>query len=196
MQPTIVVWWRYGKEHGLPDEFRVNSEALIARHLDQKLAAHQSAVPAARRWWQVSSELIVEQPDPTALFYGPATRIYYLVARGLAVIENIRLRPPDEAWTWYCHLADIFWDTGRQCWVKKDLFVDILVHRDEDRQRIIDLDDLATALHLGLVNTAQAAEVLRRTQATAAAIHRGEFPFTEIVQAREACTELGWQRPR
>lgn len=37
MHPTLVVWWRYGKEHA-EETFRVNSSDVIATHLDAKIA--------------------------------------------------------------------------------------------------------------------------------------------------------------
>ena len=35
---TLVVWWRYGKDHS-EEGFRVNPPEVIAAHLDQKMVA-------------------------------------------------------------------------------------------------------------------------------------------------------------
>lgn len=140
----------------------------------------------------MADDLIVERAASDNLFYRDDTRIYYLVQRGLAVIENIHLHPPHDVWSWYVHLADITYDAPRACWVKQDLFCDILVGADARAQRVIDLDDLATALDIGLVSATKASEILRRTKAITRTIARGEFPFPEIERGRAACRELGW----
>src|SRR5262245_46811493 len=100
MDRTLVIWWRYGKEHG-EEEFRVNSPEVIAEHLNAKAARFRQTSLSEWRWWQVSDDLIVEYPVPDQLFYRADTRIYYLPKRGLAVIENIHLHPPDDVWGWY-----------------------------------------------------------------------------------------------
>lgn len=191
MHSTLVVWWRYGKEHG-EEEFRVNLREIIATHLDTKAAHFRQTPETEWRWWQVADDVIVERAAPDNLYYREDTRIYYLPKRGLGVVENIHLNPPHAAWSWYIHLADIVYDAPRACWVMQDLFADILVGRDGCSHRVIDLDDLATALEVGLLSPRQAAEVLRRTDATTRAIARGEFPFPEIERARATCRELGW----
>lgn len=197
MNKTLVVWWRYGKEHDpahdpAGDEFRVNPAGVISAHIDQKVAAARKWPAADWRWWQVDDELLIERVDPTALHCGPDTRIFYLLRRGLAVIENNHFAPPDEHWTWYLHVADIFFDAARDCWIKQDLFADILVDRGRREMLVIDLDDVATGLDLGLLTPPQASSVLRTTNATVRAIESGDFPFPEIVRGRAACEELGW----
>jgi hypothetical protein len=191
MRPTLVIWWRYGKEHS-EEEFRLNPPAIIAAHLDAKAACFRQTPEAEWRWWHVDDDLIVERPVPDNLFYREDTRIYYLPMRGLAVIENIHLQPPYDIWSWYLHLANITYDSDRATWVKQDLFCDILIGQDGHSQRVIDLDDLATALDIGLLSPRRASDVLRRTEATTQAIARGEFPFPEIERAHTACRELGW----
>jgi hypothetical protein len=113
MNKTLVVWWRYGKEHDpAGGEFRVNQPSVISAHLDQKLAAARTWPAADWRWWQVDAELLVERADPAGFGFGPHTRIYYLPRRGLAVVENVRFAPPNDRWKWYLHVADIFWDAA------------------------------------------------------------------------------------
>jgi hypothetical protein len=195
MNKTLVVWWRYGKEHDpAAGAFRVNPPGVISAHIDQKIAAARLWSAADWRWWQVDDELLIERADPTGYGFGLDTRIYYLVRRGLAVIENIQFPAPNEHWTWYIHVADIFWDTARECWIKQDLFADILVDRGGRETLVIDLDDVATGLDLGLLTPPHASTVLRTTNVAVRAIASGKFPFPEIVRAQAACKELGWER--
>jgi len=191
MQSTLVVWWRYGKEHG-EEAFRVNSPEIIAAHLDAKAARFRQTPETEWRWQQVDDDLIVERTAPDSLYYREDTRIYYLPKRGLGVIENIHLNPPHDVWSWYIHLADIAYDAPRVCWVMQDLFADILVAPDARAHRVLDLDDLATALEIGLVSATKASHILRRTEAVTQVIVRGEFPFPEIERGQAACRELGW----
>jgi len=58
-----------------------------------------------------------------------------------------------------------------------------------------DLDEVGLALDLGLLTSEQTSTVLRTTNAALRAIEAGEFPFPEIIRAREACRELGWEQP-
>ena len=142
---------------------------------------------------------MIERADPggvASFAFGADTRIYYLIRRGLAVIENIHHSPPKERWTWYLHVADIFWDAARECWIKQDLFADILVDRAGRETLVTDLDDVATGLDLGLLTPPHASTVLRTTNATVRAIANGQFPFPEIVRAQVACKELGWGPPQ
>lgn len=126
---TLVIWWRFGKEHGKGDGFGVNPPTIIEQHLDAK-AAHFRNTPDEQWRWLRDGSLIVERPDPNGYGYGQDTRIYYLVERGLTIIENIHLPGPRAAWSWYIHLANIFYDAQRQCWISQDLFCDILLTPD------------------------------------------------------------------
>jgi len=195
LKKTLVVWWRYGKEHDpAGGDFRVNPPGVVATHIDQKVAAARHTPEADWRWWQVDDELLIERLDPNGLNYGPDTRIYYLPQRSLGVIENLRRRPPHERWSWFIHVADTYWDARRECWIMQDMFADILVERDDRQYRVGDLDEVGTALDLGLLTPPQASTVLRNTDAALRAIEAGGFPFPEIVRAREACRELRWDR--
>lgn len=187
----LVAWWRFGKEHS-EEDFRVNPPHVIAEHLDSKVALFRQTPEADWRWRQEDSTLIVERPAPDSWLYGLDTRIYYLVARGLAVIENIHIAEWDDEWRWYVHLADIFHDEGRDAWIMQDLFCDVIVHEDTRRYRVLDLHDLGNALDIGLITPAKASEILRRTNAVLQAIEAGEFPFPEIKRGQSVCRGLGW----
>jgi hypothetical protein len=188
---TLVIWWRYGKEHS-EEDFRVNPPEVIAAHLDQKLANFRSVPEHLWRWWQINDNLIVERPDPTGYGYGPDTIIYYLLKRGLTIIKNIHLPKPNDGWKWYLHLADIFFDSGRECWIKKDLFCDIVIDHDGRYHRVLDLADLAEVLAIGLVSPPQASAILRRMDSVLKAIAEGLFPFPEILEGQAICRQLGW----
>jgi len=191
VEKTLAIWWRYGKEHSEDNGFRINPPAVFEQHLDTK-AAHFRATPDERwRWW-CEGNLIVERPDPDGYGYGPNTRIYYLVDRGLTIVENIHLPDPWQAWTWYIHLADISYDARRECWISKDLFCDVILTPDGRRYHVHDLGDLGHVLELGLITSATAHQVLRRTDVLLEAITLGQFPFPEIAAARNLCRQLGW----
>ena len=190
---TMVVWRRTGKEHGENDGFRVNSPETIAMHLDGKLTEYRATPEDAWRWYQVDEGLIVEKFGLPA--HGPFradTRFYHLIERGISVMENLYFRPPNDRWRWYLHLADIYFDSSRACWIMKDLFCDILVDHDKSHHRVLDLDELGDALEMGLVTPADMIRVLRNTDAALEDIAAGKFPFPEIVRAHEACRALGW----
>ncbi|MEZ4860000.1 MAG: hypothetical protein R3C14_01775 [Caldilineaceae bacterium] len=188
LEKTLVIWWRFGKEHGEDDGLRVNPEAVIAHHLDAK-AARSRALPAGQ--WRGAGNVIVERP-PLSSHYGLETRIYYLVERGLTVIEGIQLPPPREQWYWYLHVADIFYDQQRLCWVSQDLFCDIVLDPAGQRYHLMDLGDLGEALTIGLIDQPWAVNILKRTDQTLQAINEEGFPFPEIEQARLLCRQVGW----
>jgi hypothetical protein len=194
MKPMPILWWRYGKEHDPSGStFQLNPPEVVAAHLDEKLARQRAEPPDAARCWQVDDDLLIERarvPDP---IFGSDTRMYYLPKRGLAVVENLHFPQPEDArWSWYIHVARIYHDEARGCWIKQDLFADIVADRAARECLVVDLDDLAAALDLGLVTAVEAGQILRQTQAAVHAINRGAFPFPEIERGREACRGLGW----
>lgn len=189
---TLVVWWRFGKEHGDRETIRLNSPDLITRSLSEKAARSRATPDESWRWYEVDENLFVERPEPQERFYGPDTRIYYLREQGLVVVENIDLPPPHEKLSWYIHIADIFYDSSRACWINKDLFVDVVIEGDLRHHRVLDLDDLATALDIGLIGAEDVSAILHRTNKLLRAIAQGEFPLPEIERARAACRALGW----
>jgi hypothetical protein len=193
MKRTNIIWWRYGKEHDPAGQtFLAHPTEMVADYLDQKLAWHRALPSELRDCWEVDADLLVERADLNYLHYGPDTRFHYLVRQGLLVVENIHLDPPHDHWAWYIHVADIYFDQARECWISQDMFADILVDRTGCHSLVIDLDDIATALDLGLLTPAQASRVLRNTDAALQAIERGEFPFPDLVRGQAACRELGW----
>ncbi|MEZ4619760.1 MAG: hypothetical protein R2867_30240 [Caldilineaceae bacterium] len=189
LQQTQAIWWRFGKEHG-EDDFRVNPSSIIARHLNTK--AEQTAHTPAVDWrWWTDGTVIVEKPVP-GIHYGDETRIYYLIEQGLTLVEQIHLPAPREYWYWYIHLADIFYDEARRCWISKDLFCDIMLDRSGDRYHVMDLADLGQALAIGLVTPAETTVILQRVDALLTTITQDGFPFPEITRARALCRQLGW----
>lgn len=194
LKPTMIVWWRYGKEHPLEegDELRCNPPEMVAAHIDEKLALFRATPDTAWRWWQVDDDLLIERGDPETPHSGLDTCIYYLPALGLTIIENIHLPPPYDEWKWYIHLCDIFYDEARKSWIEKDLFCDILVAADNQTHRVLDLADLGDGLDLGLVSPDEASEILRKTHSALARIAAGEFPFAEVQRGQRARTHLGW----
>lgn len=190
-QQTLILWWRVGKEHGAED-FRINPPELIDDSLAKKAAAFRKTPPDSWRWFQVSEDLIVERWDDSPSHTGPDTRIYYLLERGLSVIENIHLPPPDDKWKWYIHLSDFEFHRGLSCWLMKDLFCDILVENDDRSYHLYDLPDVARALDVGLITKADTRDILKRVDWTVDCLYSGKFPFEEIERGREACKKIGW----
>lgn len=191
MDPTLLIWHRYGKEHG-EESFRVNSPEVIAQHLRNRAALFRGrTAPDDWRWFQVDKNLIVERPMPDDFIFGPDTRIFYLLDQGVGILEDIRY-PRTDRWRWYIHLADFSFNRELESWVMQDLFADVFVAPDACTHQILDLDDLALALDLGLLTPAKTSEILRRTDALVRQIARGEFPFEAVLRGREACRALGW----
>lgn len=184
-----VIWWRFGKEHG-EDDFHINTPITIAQHLDQKAIRARQTPADQWRWW-TDGTVIVEKPTPS-IHYGKDTRIYYLIERGLTIVEQIHLPPPRDRWYWYIHLADIFYDAQRRCWISKDLFCDIILDPTGQQYQLMDLADLGNALEIGLITAAETTTILRRTDEAITEISRGNFPFPEIEEARALCRRLGW----
>ena len=193
MKPTHIIWWRFGKEHDPGGQtFQINPPAMVTDHMAKRLARRRTLLPDQEPCWEVDAGLLVERADPAGFHYGPDTRFHYLVRQGLLVVENIHLDPPHDHWGWYIHVADIYYDRERECWISQDMFADILVDRTGRYSLVDDLDDMATALDLGLLTPAQASRVLRNTDAAVRSIERGEFPFPDLVRGQAACRELGW----
>lgn len=189
--PTLLIWHRFGKEHG-EESFRVNPPVVVAEHLRARAALFRGRTAADDwRWFQVDNTLIVERPTPDDVIFGPDTRIFYLLDQGLGILEDIRY-PRSDRWRWYIHLADYSFHQDLDCWVMQDLFTDVFVAPDERTTQVLDLDDLALALDLGLLTPAKTSEILRRTDALVRQIARGAFPFEAVLRGREACRAVGW----
>jgi hypothetical protein len=188
---TLIVWWRFGKEHG-GEDFRINSPEQVRSHLQKKVDEFRKTPDQLWKWWQVDENLIVERWDSSPVHTGPDTRIYYLLNCGLSIIENIHLPPPDDNWKWYIHVSDFEYDRDMDTWMMKDLFCDILVEDDNRTYHMYDLPDLAQALDVGLITTDETREILKRVDWVVTSIAKGGFPFEEIKRGQIACKQLGW----
>jgi hypothetical protein len=187
---TLIVWWRFGKEHS-EDNFRLNLPEVIDAHLQRKVARFSQVPEQSWRWWQVNDDLIVERWDD-APAQALDTRIYYLLKRGITVIENIHLAAPDDNWKWYVQVCDFQFRQELSCWVMKDLFCDICVEADNRSYHLFDLPELAQALDLGLVSKSETRDILQKVDWVVNQIAKGCFPFPEIVEGQAACKQLGW----
>ena len=195
MQRTNLIWWRYGKEHErhdpAPPYIRANTPEVAQAALDHRLARHNADPEQDWRIWQVAPQVIVERPAlPYESWAGPDTFFYYLLDQGIAAMENFHSRRYGAIW--YLHICEYFFDEDRACWIMKDLFTDLLVRPDNSLLSVLDLDDLANAQELGLVSAGQVNSILRLTQQSIYRVNQGEFPFPGIVEAQQACRELGW----
>jgi len=188
---TLIVWWRFGQEHSV-DDFRINPPEVVAAHIQRKLDRFQPTPADAWRWWQASEDLIVERCESCSDTIGPDTRIYYLLKRGLTVIENIHLPPPEDNWKWLVRISDFVHKPGEGYWIMKDLFCDICVESDNRTYHLFDLPDLAQALDIGLVSSAETRDILRRVDWLVAKVAKSQFPIPEIFEGQAACKLLGW----
>lgn len=183
MHKTLIVWRRLGKEHGEETGFRVNPPDLVAGHVETQQQALRRTPEAQWRWWQVREDLLVEQVPPQGP-YLPGCVAYYLPKRDWLILEKIRLRRLGPEWTWYVHIGDIAYDARRACWIMTDLFVDVIVQPDDRTHSVLDLNDLAHALEIGLVNAPTLCRVLRSTQGLVDLLLAGGFPPPEVHEAR------------
>lgn len=188
---TLIIWWRFGKEHG-GDEFQVNQPQVITAHLGEKAERFRQEAGTPWRWWQVNDDLIIERPPPEGSLFGTDSRIYYLLDKGLAVIENVHMPAPDERWSWLVRITDFTFQEDLDCWLMKDLFIDIVVEEDNRTYHLFDLPDMAQALDLGLITPRQSGEILKRVDWLVNRLSKGEFPFEEIRYAQEAARQMGW----
>ena len=130
----------------------------------------------------VSDNVIVEKADPSGAGFGEDTWIYYLQAQRWAVIEN---HTGDPEWPWYVHIGSTVYETDLKGWVFTDHFADVIVKDDGVSHSVLDLDDLARGLELGLVSGSTGSEILRQTQSLVDTIREGRFPPGELSE-REA----------
>lgn len=188
---TLLVWWRYGREHG-GDSFQVNPQTVIDHYIEDKVRRFRQQGASQWRWWQAGDDLIVERPPQEGSPFGPGSRIYYLLDRGYSVIENVHLPPPDDRWRWYVLVSDFLYDQGLDCWLMKELFLDVVVEEDDRTYHIFDLPDMAQALDVGLITPQESGSILKRVDWLVNCICRGNFPFEEIQRARQVAEQLGW----
>lgn len=192
----MVVWRRFGKEHGENQGFRVNSAEVVEAHIRAKLEQSITTPEGDWRWWQVSQGLIIERGrrvyPGVSEDRGLQEIIYYLPQRNLALMWRPGYVNTGREWDWYVHIGSTEFDGNYDCWVFCDLFVDVLVARDCTTHGVYDLGDLACALEIGLIDPRQMSSVLMATQSVVDDIRAGKFPLDEIVAQDRLVRELGW----
>ncbi len=187
LEKTLIIWWRYGKEHG-DDELRLNPPEVVRAHWLRKINRFCDTPEAAWRWYKAGEDLIVERWDEN----GPDTRIYYLLDRGLLVIENIHLPAPDDNWKWLINVCDYIYETDLGVWLMKGLFLKVCVEADNRTYHLVDLPDVAQALDAGLITCDDSRNLLQRVDRVVNQVAHGRFPYPEIETAQAACHALGW----
>lgn len=192
MDKTLVVWRRLGKEHGENQGYRLNPPELVDDHIRSKVEAFRQTPEDAWRWYQVSENLIVEN-GAKSIFTGEDTVVYYLPSKGWLLMDQPQwstLNP--KLWRWMAHIGDTTFDPKYGCWVFTDLFADVIIKQDNFSHEVLDLDDLAQAMEMGLVDQGQTIRILRSTQELVNLIRAGEFPPKEVRDCRQHLEELGW----
>jgi hypothetical protein len=183
MNKTVIIWHRLGKEHGEKQGFRVNTQEMIDAHISTKLQKIANHDPSDWRWWQINDELLIEKPI-VGFGYGNNTVIYYLPKKNWAIIKNIEF-PGLERWLWYIHIAKIEFYNDIKAWILTDMFVDVLVEKDNISHTVLDLDDLANAMEIGLISQQQLKETLNSSQELLNLIQKGGFPPKSIIENKE-----------
>jgi hypothetical protein len=194
MEKTLVIWRRFGKEHGEGQGFRVNPPEMVDAHLRAKVEMFRQTPPQEWRWWQLSDEVIVER-NGAEVGMGESTLIFYLPKRHWVLMYMPAWTYLSLDWTWLVHIGDIEFDPRYDCWVFTDLFADVIVQEDNSTHRVLDLDDLADALEIGLVDVPTTARILRATQELVNLIASGGFPPRELLGHEGALQSLGWPLP-
>ncbi len=180
MRKTLVVWRRFGKEHGEGSGFRLNAPEVISAHLQRKVEAFRQTPEDDWRWWQLSDEVIVEKPFADVGF-GPSTLIYYLPRRDWAVVENASLPGGlGKEWSWYVHIGDLAYDPIYDCWVFTDFFSDVIIKEDKRTHSVLDLNELGKVFEMGLVTGTEVTRILTATQELIDLVRAGDFPPTEL----------------
>ena len=184
---TVVAWHRFGKEHG-EDEFRLNEPQVVEEYVRDKVQRFKDTADDNWKWFQLSDDLIIEQPFDGRPQSGPDSTIYYLPNRMWCIQENMH----GEDWTWYVHIGKTEYNSNHQAWVFKDLFVDVIIKSDMKTHTILDLDDLADVFEMGLVDDSEVTEILRSTQTLVDQIRSSDFPPTELANREKFKSTLGW----
>ena len=185
---TLIVWRRTGKEHGEDTGFRANPPEIVDASLRRKADDFRRAPPSEWSWWRFSDNLLVEKNLPG----GDQQVLYYhLPERHCMIVENATIPRLGPDWTWYVHMGDLEWRSDLECWVFTDLFIDVLVHRDCRTHTLVDLDDLAQAIDIGLLTPDRASGTLRHAQTLIDTIRSGDFPPPQILSCRETLHRRG-----
>jgi hypothetical protein len=179
MKAVRLIWRRLGKEHGEALGFRLNPPEVVEKHLQDKLRSSNHSAA-----WQLGDDLLVEQPRISRC-YGLDSRIYHIPSRHWTIIEKMQMPPSlGDEWSWYVHIADIQADRARDCWVMTDHFCDIVISPNNRTHSVLDLDDLAEAVELGLIDSATMLGILRHTQELVNLVRSGHFPPPQVLDAR------------
>lgn len=187
MQKTLIIWHRFGKEHG-EDEFRVNSPEIIAQNLKNKVDKFNQTPASDWCWWQLSDDILIETSRPGK---NPNVLYYYLIKKHILIVQNTTIPHLGPDWTWYVHIGDTRWHPELNAYVFQDLFVDVLVHKDNQTHTVVDLDDFAKAIDLGLITLKKSAHILRHTQNLVNTLQADQFPPPELASYRTQLTQAG-----
>jgi hypothetical protein len=185
---TLIVWRRTGKEHREDTGFTVNTPEVVKESLITKRDKFQQTSEADWSWWQFNDDLLVEKNRPGN---DPNVLYYHLLKYHWIIVENATIAHLGSEWTWYVHIGDTVWDKNLDCWVFTDLFIDVLVHRDCRTHTLVDMDDLAQAINIGLALPNRVAHILHHTQTLVETIHSGNFPPPEILPCRDELRKQG-----
>lgn len=188
---TLVVWRRLGKEHGEGSGFRKNSPDTIGKHIEDKVERFRRVPNEDWRWWQIDEELIIEKPLPETGLSDHSV-IYYLTKLNCAVIEDFSPRKPDR-WFWYVHIASFDYAARLETWIMTDLFADIVVGKAGQDHAVLDLDELAHAARIGLIQADQLYAALESCQAILDGIRNGQFPPKDIGKGRGFLKARNWR---
>jgi hypothetical protein len=150
--------------------------------------------PEDWRWWKLSDEVIIER-NGSKVGYGESTLIFYLPKRRWVLMYMPKWTYLTLDWTWLVHIGNVEFDQRYDCWVFTDLFADVIVREDNVTHQVLDLDDLADALEIGLVDMPTTSRILHATQELVNLIASGGFPPRELLGHEKALQSLGWPLP-
>ncbi len=188
MKKTLVVWRRLGKEHGENQGYRLNPPEVVEEHIRSKVEAFRQTPDDDWHWFRLSDDLIVESGVG-----GESSIAYHLPLKGWLLMDQPKWSTLDPSvWRWMAHIGDMSYSDEYGCWIFTDLFADIIIRRDHVTHEVLDLDDLAQAMEMGLVSQEQTIRILRSTQELVNLIRDGGFPPKEVVDCRRHLEQLGW----
>jgi len=192
LEKTLVVWRRLGKEHGEVQGYRINPPEVVEEHIRAKVEVFRQTPEDDWHWYRVSDDLVIEN-GAKSIFCGEDAIAYYLPRKGWLLMEEPKWSTLDPSlWRWMAHIGDMSFSHQYGCWVFTDLFADVIIKHDNLTHEVLDLDDLAHAMEIGLIGADQAQRVLRSTQELINLIRAGEFPPQEVLDARPHLERLGW----
>lgn len=82
---------------------------------------------------------------------------------------------------WYCDVVDVLYDSEKDEYTFEDLLVDIKVMPGGEI-KLLDADELATALEEGLIKVEQACRALKTMDRLLRLIYEGNFPPKECME--------------